>query len=129
VIVKCIYRGADGSTTCERVDFSDPEAVRRYRDSRPKVPYQEPMKLKDIPGRTHRSLSCGVPLHQLADAKKVDQQLGVSDEYETRGQIAFKAFNGKQKWRDKANWLRAHRMVDHQAGPHNAPVPGDFVGR
>lgn len=73
-------------------------------------------------GYWQRSLSCGVPPHQIADAKAVDGQLGVSVDYDHRGRACFTDAAHKRQW------LKAHKWVDHDAG-YRDPSPGDFVGQ
>lgn len=83
----------------------------------------------DRPSRSGRgtpflkSLSRGVSVMDLSAAKKLDQQLGVCDQYEVQGPIAYKVFKSPA---DQRRWDRAHRRVNHNGG-YGDPVPGDFV--
>ena len=70
-------------------------------------------------GYWQRSVSCGVPLHQVNDAKKLDNELGVSIDYDKMGRACF------DDAPDKRSWMRAHHYVDHDAG-YKDPCPGDF---
>src|SRR3990172_6329404 len=61
-------------------------------------------------GYWQRSMSCGVAPHQIADAKKVDAQLGVAVDYDSKGRACFTDAAHKRRW------LKAHQWVDHDAG-------------
>ena len=110
-----IHRKRDGSV-----------AITRHQDGEATSKRGRFNRVKDM-GR-QLSMSCGVPLPQLAKAKAIDRQLGVSDEYEVRGAFAYKVFSPAPTVRQAKNrWLRAHRWVDHDAG-YGDPAPGDFTG-
>ena len=70
-----------------------------------------------------KSLSRGVSVMDLAAARKLDQQLGVCDQYKVEGPIAYKVFKSLA---DERRWNRAHRRVNHNGG-YGDSVPGDFV--
>lgn len=71
-----------------------------------------------------KSLSRGVGIMDLPAAKILDQKLGVCDNYEVRGPIAYKVFKNPA---DQRQWDRAHQRVNHNGG-YGDPVPGDFAG-
>lgn len=70
-------------------------------------------------GYWQRSISNGVPLHQVEAAKKLDAELGVPIDYDERGRACFKDRSEKRKWCEK------HHVVDHDAGYRDF-APGDF---
>ena len=111
-----IHRKRDGSVE-----------TTRHETRRTKLNFVHPSNRAKDKSR-QLSISCGVPLPQLAKAKIIDRKLGVSDEYEVRGAFAYKVFSAAPTVRQTKNrWLRAHRWVDHDAG-YGDPAPGDFTG-
>jgi hypothetical protein len=109
-----IHHKRDGTTTVERryVDGrTDAAKVRRTGGN------------AGVDGCYMKSMSMGVPVHQLAKAKKVDVALGVNADYEVRGKMAYKTFPYKS---DMLKWMKKHKWVSHDPG-YSYPVPGDFV--
>jgi hypothetical protein len=102
-----IYRKGDGTTEVSRHEEDGDRPPRRGRGT-----------------PVLKSLSRGVGVRDLAAARKLDQQLGVCDNYEVRGPIAYKVFKSRA---DEQKWNRAHHRVDHNGG-YGDSVPGDFAG-
>ena len=109
MIVTWIERKA-GKTKVTRVDLATGKHLPLKRVKKPRA---------GCGGYWQRSVSCGVPQHQVRAAKKLDTELGVSIDYDPSGRACFTSPTNKRAW------MRAHRYVDHDAG-YKDPCPGDF---
>lgn len=74
-------------------------------------------------GYWRTSLANGVPNHQLEEAKRIDQELGVPIDYINRGFYSEACFNDHSQ---EIKWMTAQKRVNLDPG-YRDPCPGDFV--